>query len=500
VTTPVAPGEVLDGKYKVEHVIGTGGMGVVVAAMHLELRQRVAIKFLLAEAMAIPEVSVRFIREARAAARIRSEHVARVIDVGRLASGSPYIVMEYLEGSDLDETLGHGPLSAEDATDYVIQACDAMAEAHRLGIVHRDLKPANLFLSRQLDGSASVKVLDFGISKSVFDTGSGALTNAGALVGSPLYMSPEQMRSAKDVDLRSDIWSLGAVLFELLARRPPFVADAVPMIISAILNEPPADLQALRPDLPEGLVAAVMRCLEKDPAQRFQDVSELVLALVPYAPQRAQIAAERVHRMVGSVPPPRPSSAPPSFGSSRPPRQASGPPVSAPPGAPGSASIPPRSEVPLSLPRPPGTGALATTATAAGHGTAPGWTGAQPPRRPGPSNTLLGGLMLGALVLAAAGYLVVTSRRPVAPSEERIVTSPPSEPSTLSPAPASSPPSVTLAPVLPSAAPAAASVEPAAEAAPPSRSPRKAVAAAVPPAPAASSDAPRTSGFSMKLK
>jgi serine/threonine-protein kinase len=304
VSQAVAAGQVIDGKYRVERVLGTGGMGVVVAATHLELGQPVAIKFLLAEGVGRPEVSARFIREARAAASIRGEHVARVLDVGRLENGAPYIVMEYLQGRDLEQMLRNGPLPIEDAVDYVIQACDAMAEAHRLGIVHRDLKPANLFLTQAPDGSPVVKVLDFGISKTSLDSAQQGLTNPAALMGSPLYMSPEQMRSAREVDHRTDIWSLGAVLYELLAGSPPFMADSVPALIACIMSDSPRSVRDFRADLPEALAAIVMRCLAKDRAARFNDVGELAAALSPFAPHRSMAVVERAARILGSIPPP----------------------------------------------------------------------------------------------------------------------------------------------------------------------------------------------------
>jgi serine/threonine-protein kinase len=371
---------VLDGKYRVERVLGEGGMGVVVAATHLELGQLVAMKFVLNEGLSRPDVVQRFIREARAAVRIRGQHVARVLDVGRMQSGAPYIVMEYLEGRDLER---EGPLPIDQAVDYLIQACDAMAEAHRLGIVHRDLKPANLFLATQPDGSALVKVLDFGISKSNLDVGSvGGLTSAGQLMGSPLYMSPEQMRSAKDVDLRSDIWSLGAVLFEFLAGKPPFYGDSVPGLIASILSDPPASLAELRRDAPPELVSVVMRCLEKDPALRFPDVAQLALALGPFAPYHAHLAVERVHRILGSIPPPPTSEA----YSSAPPRSVAAAPA-------GSVAPPPRGTE-------PGQGATAT-----------GWGGGADARQgQGRSNVWLVGLSLGALALAAGGYALFAKR------------------------------------------------------------------------------------------
>jgi eukaryotic-like serine/threonine-protein kinase len=310
--TTIPPGTILAGKYRVESVIGSGGMGVVVAATHLELHQRVAVKFLHPNALENEEVAARFVREARAAVKIKSEHVARVIDVGRLEDGAPYMVMEYLEGHDLGE-VKHGELiPIEDAIDYVIQACDAMAEAHAGGIVHRDLKPANLFLTMGADGTPVVKVLDFGISKvSLPDMASLSLTKTSTAMGSPLYMSPEQMRSAKTVDRRTDIWSLGVILFELLTGKMPFMADSLPELCAKILAEEPRPLRELRPDVPEGLEAVVLRCLEKDATKRYGNVAELTLALAPFAPRRSQALVERIARlllragMTESLPPPR---------------------------------------------------------------------------------------------------------------------------------------------------------------------------------------------------
>ncbi|MBM4363359.1 MAG: serine/threonine protein kinase, partial [Deltaproteobacteria bacterium] len=244
------PGEVLAGKYRVERVLGQGGMGVVVQAMHLQLEERVAVKFLLPEYAVHAEASTRFLREARAAVKIKSEHVARVIDVGTLESGAPYMVMEYLAGRDLADVLEQrGPLPVEEVVEYVLQACEALAEAHALGIVHRDLKPANLFLTKRADGSAQVKVLDFGISKAGVSSDSGAdqsLTKTSAMMGSPLYMSPEQMRSARSVDARSDLWSLGAILFELMAGRPPFSGESLPELLARVLTDPAPALKSGR--------------------------------------------------------------------------------------------------------------------------------------------------------------------------------------------------------------------------------------------------------------
>ncbi|MEZ4223415.1 MAG: serine/threonine-protein kinase [Polyangiaceae bacterium] len=298
----VREGDVLAGKFRVERVLGVGGMGVVVAAHHLQLDEKVALKFLVPAALSNPQAVARFEREARAAVKIKSEHVARVIDVGKLDSGAPYMVMEFLEGGDLSDWLEQrGALPIEQAVEFVLQACEAIAEAHGLGIVHRDLKPANLFCIRRPDGLLSVKVLDFGISKLTSLGGSGpemGLTTSQAVMGSPFYMSPEQMASAKDVDARTDIWALGAILFELLTKRPPFEAEALPELVLKIVQHETPWLRALRPDIPEGLEAAVRRCLEKDRARRFPNVAELAHALAPFAPKRARSSVERVSRVI----------------------------------------------------------------------------------------------------------------------------------------------------------------------------------------------------------
>ena len=278
------PGETLAGKYRVECVIGSGGMGVVVAATHLELDQLVAMKFLLPRAAANPTFAERFTREARLAAKLRGEHVVRVMDVGTLGDGAPYMVMEYMEGDDLDRVLRtHGPLPFPVAIDYMVQACEGIAEAHDHGIVHRDLKPRNLFLSARPNGAPLVKVLDFGISKLTTPDGELSLTKTSDVMGSPNYMSPEQIRSARDVDPRSDIWSLGVVLYELLTGHVPFVAETITQLCSMILEQRPAPLTILRPDVPPALVAAVERCLAKDRAQRFPDVRALIAELSPFS-------------------------------------------------------------------------------------------------------------------------------------------------------------------------------------------------------------------------
>jgi eukaryotic-like serine/threonine-protein kinase len=304
---PVQPGDILAGKYEVERVLGAGGMGVVVAARHLQLRDRVALKFLLPDVMMQPEAVERFEREARNAVRIKGEHVARVSDVGTLDNGVPYMVVEYLDGVDLAHLLEkQGPFLPEEAIEYILQACEAMAEAHSLGIVHRDLKPSNLFLTRRPSGEALIKVLDFGISKSLMGDGDApppSLTTTNGVIGSPLYMSPEQVRNAKTVDARTDIWSLGVILYELIAGACPFDGRMVPEVIAKIAADPPVPLRARRPEIDARIEQIVLQCLEKNPAARFASVADLAAALLPFGGPRAQISMHRITANLPSLPP-----------------------------------------------------------------------------------------------------------------------------------------------------------------------------------------------------
>jgi serine/threonine protein kinase len=296
----VREGDILAGKYRIERVLGQGGMGVVVAARHLGLDERVAIKFLSPSTLGLPKVVARFAREARAAVKIKSEHVARVIDVGKLENGAPYIIMEYLEGEDLGawvRTRGRLPVAL--AVLFVLQACEAVAAAHALGIVHRDLKPSNLFVIRLPDGSLSVKVLDFGISKfESRDPTDASITGAAALLGTPLYMPPEQMRSARDVDARSDIWALGALLHHLLAGEPPFSGSSLTEVMASVLDGEPRSLRASLPDAPAGLEAVIAKCLQKRRGQRYANVAALANALLPFAPPRGSHSVDRIAGML----------------------------------------------------------------------------------------------------------------------------------------------------------------------------------------------------------
>ena len=296
-------GEILAGKFRIERRLGRGGMGVVYAAHHLQLDEPVAIKLLLPEAARDHDAISRFMREARAAVKVKSEHVARIIDVARLEDGAPYMVMEYLQGHDLGTVQRDGELPIAMVVGYVLEAIDAIAEAHALGIVHRDLKPSNLFLADRPDGTQLIKVLDFGISKMQSRTGltPDTMTKSTALLGSPLYMPPEQMKSTRDVDMRADIWSLGAILFELLTGHPPFDADTLPMLFSKVLNEEPSLASSLRADVPRELDEVIQTCLRKEPGERFQTIAEMAESLVPFGPPGGRLHAERAMRLLAGI-------------------------------------------------------------------------------------------------------------------------------------------------------------------------------------------------------
>ena len=292
--SPLKPGDVLAGRYRIERVLGEGGMGVVLAAEHLVLGERVAVKLLLPEAAKIEGVVARFQREARAASRVQSEHVARVMDVGMIDEATPYLVMEYVEGRDLSAELeARGPLPIEEAVGYVLQAMVGVAEAHALGIVHRDLKPSNLFLARLPNGRQLVKVLDFGIAKDVNEDKKD-LTSTFSALGSAAYMSPEQLRMAKSVDARTDVWAFGVVLFELLTSRMPFEGESVTALAAAISVDPPTRLRAFRADAPAALEAVILSCLEKNRDQRTASLADLARALSPFGGRYASVLSARI--------------------------------------------------------------------------------------------------------------------------------------------------------------------------------------------------------------
>jgi serine/threonine-protein kinase len=298
-------GAIIDAKYEVERLLGVGGMGVVVAARHIQLGQRVAIKFMRGITTEDASAVGRFLREARSVVALSSEHVAKVVDVGTTDTGAPFIVMEYLSGIDLGELLRqYGPMTPTDAVNAILQACEAIAEAHAVGIIHRDLKPANLFVTRRVDGSPLVKVLDFGISKrSDFDAalGRSTLTPSGYLMGSPAYMSPEQVRNPKAVDGRTDIWAMGVILYEVLSGSAPFSGETVGETLARIVSEPPRPIRSIRPEVPDGLAQVISQCLDRALDQRIKTIGELAVKLSPFAPRESALSVERIVRISGGA-------------------------------------------------------------------------------------------------------------------------------------------------------------------------------------------------------
>jgi serine/threonine-protein kinase len=291
------PGAPIAGKYVIESQLGGGAAGVVFSAFHRELRERVAVKVLRDAGTVATE---RMIREARAAVTLQSEHVVRVMDVGRDENGCVYLVMEQLEGEDLGRLLKRrGALPVSEAVDYVLQACAGIAEAHARGVVHRDLKPSNLFLTRRADGSPLVKVLDFGISKS---KGGGedaemSLTGPAEVLGSPMYMSPEQVRGAKNVDHRTDIWALGVIVFRLVTGKAPLGEGmTVSAALASVVADEPDELCAALPGAPRELEAVLLRCMSKVAAERFASVVELAAALAPFGTEEGRDAVARLVR------------------------------------------------------------------------------------------------------------------------------------------------------------------------------------------------------------
>jgi serine/threonine-protein kinase len=288
-------------------------MGVVLAATHEQLEQVVAIKVMQDSLVTSREAVGRFLREARMVAKLKSEHVARVSDVGILDTGAPYIVMELLEGKDLGALLHiRGPLPVRETVGYLLQTCEALAEAHAIGIIHRDLKPENLFLTTDVDRTPLLKVLDFGLAKALTRTPSNdppvpeSLTRSVSVMGTPAYMSPEQLRATRDVDLRADVWALGVVAYELLAARLPFDSTALPDLCAMIVRDPPRPLA--REDVPPGLEAAIMKCLEKEPTKRYSRIASFAAAIEQFADPESTSMVDRILRVQGaSEPPPRSS-------------------------------------------------------------------------------------------------------------------------------------------------------------------------------------------------
>ncbi len=302
-------GDVVAGKYRIEGVLGAGAMGTVVAAYHVLLAERVAIKFLHPHSVGNPDATARFVREAQAATRIKNEHVARVRDIAALDSGHLYIVMEHLEGCDLAAwARRRGLLPVEEAVDCILQACEAIAEAHALGIIHRDLKPANLFMVHRT-GSAGelVKVLDFGISKTIRTVSgtidpsdvkpTGAVTGASEIMGSPYYMSPEQMESARDVDGRTDIWALGVILCELVTGALPFHGNTILEVYRKVVSQSVPALPDSPARYPRAFEAVVLKCLERQRHNRYASVHDLAIALRPFASANSLASVERIKQI-----------------------------------------------------------------------------------------------------------------------------------------------------------------------------------------------------------
>ena len=289
------PGSVVAGKYRIEHMLGQGGMGYVVAATHLDLGTPVALKFLHEHMLENRDVVDRFKREARASAQLRGENVCRVSDVGTAENGQPFIVMELLHGQDLNTVLRErGAVTTMVAAEIMLQACLALSEAHMVGIVHRDVKPGNLMLTTRPDGTMCIKVLDFGVAKAPDDTNF-SLTQTSSVVGSPGYMSPEQLKSAKGATVRSDIWSLGIVMYELVSGQKPWQGESITELALKVAMDPCPPLAGR---VPWEFEAVVMHCLEKDPAKRYQDVADLAVALAPFAGPRGPEMARAVARVL----------------------------------------------------------------------------------------------------------------------------------------------------------------------------------------------------------
>lgn len=299
------PGQVVAGKYLIEKMLGRGGMGVVFQAQHLLLEERVALKIVAASEGRRRASSVRrLLREARAASRLCSGRTARVRDVDRLADGTPYVVMDLLIGDDLAAYLAReGPLPVDLAVHFLLDACEALAEAHARGIVHRDIKPSNLFVESPPGGRPRLKVLDFGIAKTI-EPDDVALTASDSVLGSPRYASPEQIRSSRDIGPASDVWSLGVVLYELVSGDTPFRAQTASALLAAVVADAPTPLRAGAPHIPAALEEAVLRCLEKAPQRRWESVVDLATALAPLIPDGAtrleDIAASRSDPAPGS--------------------------------------------------------------------------------------------------------------------------------------------------------------------------------------------------------
>ena len=423
----VRSGDIIAGNYRVERVLGTGGMGVVVAARHVDTGELRAVKIMNREPVDGAGWASRFRREALVGQRLQSEHAVHVYEAGGFDEGQPWLVMEHLEGTDLGKLLRRrGPLPVDEAAAHVVAACDAISEAHDLGVVHRDLKPANLFLARRPDGSTCLKVLDFGISKVSFgeDPAALAVTQTGEVIGSPAYMAPEQIRSFGQVDPRSDVWALGVILFELCTGKWPFPGKASVEMIAMVLERRPDPPSKYRAGLPAAFEALLMRCLEKDLEQRTPSARVLAAALEPF------LAA------VDDRPTP---TLPPRARAPLADAPLEGAPLTDAPPSPPAITAPP----PVSLPP-------ASTASQAVQRTVP----IEAPRADGPSPRAVYFVAAAALSLVALTTLVLVRRARPAPDESVVVASASAQP------PAEIVGAPAIAPSTPAAPSAEASAEP----------------------------------------
>jgi serine/threonine protein kinase len=274
-------GTVLPGGLSVERVIGRGAVGVVLSVIEEATGRRYAVKMLSADSALDPEQRARLYREAGAVTRLTSEHVARLFDVRELDDGTPFLVMEYLDGCGLDEVIAQsGPLPAAAAVEYVLQALDALSEAHALGLVHRDVKPSNMFLTRSRQGAPAVKLLDFGLVKDAIATpGTLRVTRTGFMLGTPAYMAPEQLGPKASADPRVDVWAIGVSLYQLLTGHLPFEGTSIPLMVMRIMREPPPPIRPVRPDVSPRLERMIFRCLEREPDRRFASAAAVAVAL-----------------------------------------------------------------------------------------------------------------------------------------------------------------------------------------------------------------------------
>lgn len=392
------PGEVLDGKYRIEKMLGEGGMGAVAKATHLVRRAPVALKFMSPAILSMAGTVERFVNEGVAASQIDSDHVVKVFDVGRLPTGAPYLVMEFLDGRDLSDVItNEGPrIEATRAVHFTLQMLRALHTAHTAGIVHRDMKPSNCFVIEKDGEPDFLKLVDFGISKvRVDDERASNLTRTNSALGTPLYMSPEQARSPRDVDARSDLYSVGAILYEMLCGRTPYTSETgeYTEILFKIFTTEPDSLLAIQPDVPEGLAAVVHRALLRDRDARFGSALEMAEALVPFADERSFDLVARMRGVRGRsiIPSAIPSAVPGGMSRATPPMP--------PPGGSGPApanTFPPGGPEALRAPKVPTD--LGLSRSAAGG------------PRPGPPSAAALGIIAGIAAVAicvAAGVLVL---------------------------------------------------------------------------------------------